>query len=142
MSQTQDIKDLLERRDQIMIYARAGEADAFHPADSIELTRIGQKLADLGITDEDLTLEGYEASLNPVQAAGGRKHPMEFGRRDGGSFAADQDGAGQPSENKSLWDRVTGMFGGGSKAHDEAFQRRLDKIAGERTADLDGLDQG
>lgn len=141
MSQTQDIKDLLERRDQIMVYARAGEADAFHPADSIELTRIGQKLADLGITDEDLTLESYEASLNPVKSAG-RTHPTEFGRRDAGSFAADQDGSGAPSENKSLWDRVTGMFGGGSKAHDEAFQRRLDKIAGERKADLDGLDQG
>ena len=142
MSQTQDIKDLLERRDQIMVYARAGEADAFHPADSIELTRIGQKLADLGITDDDLTLEGYEASLNPVQTTGGRKHPTEFGRRDAGSFAADQDGSGAPSENKSLWDRVSGMLGiGKGKAHDEAFQRRLDKIAGERTADLDGLDQ-
>ncbi len=141
MSEQQDIKDLLDRRDKIMVYARAGEADAFHPNDAVELDRIGQQLADLGIHDDDLTLETYEASLSAPQSSS-RVHPTEFGRRQGGSFAADQDGASELSANKGLWDRVSGMLGlGKGKAHDEAFQRRLDKIAAERTADLDGLDQ-
>ena len=141
MSEKDDVRQLLERRDHIMLYARSGAADAFHPEDAMELDRIGEQLADFGINDDDLTLDQYNASLM-TPTSSGRVEPNEFGRRQGGSFAADQDGASEPSENKSLWDRVSGMLGlGKGKAHDEAFQRRLDKIAAERTADLDGLDQ-